>query len=814
MSTPPGSPLDDSYAQMARVTDRILEPVALINRDSSVRYANPAAATLFELAPHELVGRKLINFVHPDDRARVVRELALVGDGELEAGFSQLRVRGNSSQPWFIVDCYAHDLTDDPDMGAILVSASDVSDRESAARALRALSDCNDVLVHATDEETLIENICRSIARSGEYMLAWVGYREYDPDQNVRVIASYGATEFLDGLRVSWGEDDHGRGVVGEAIRTGRPQIVRDVHKSKRCAPWAERIEAMNVRSACAFPLVVSGETIGALAIHSQERGVFKHSELELLGKLAKNLSYGIGRLRDGVRLADSEAHLQEAERLARMGHWEWDVTGDHFTFLANEMFSLSEVNHADWKGTFEAFLATVDTGDRPAVEAAFRDVLTRGTSEVIYRVKSEGSEGRWVRTHANCDLGPDGVGKRVVGITLDITPYIKAKHDLDSSRRFLLAITDNMTEGMLATDTEGRITFANAATGRLLGRGAADLIGTGVLDSFRLRRENGHVVEAQQQLSAVWTTGRALNADYDVLMRSDGTTFPVAFNATPLFDDGLRGAVIVFEDITDRAAAQLRVDRELEKLAWIGRVRDALDQGTFVLHAQPIVDLSTGSVLQHELLIRMLDGEGDVVPPGDFLPAAEEYGLITEIDKWVVKETARLAALGHAVEFNLSAKSVADPGMLKRIVSALEEYGAPASNIVCEITETALVRDLAAAEEFVRGLNQLGIKVALDDFGAGYGGFAYLKRLPLSFIKIDREFVNDLAREISSQHVVSAVVNLARAFGMKTIAEGAEDEATLAILRELGVDHVQGYLLGRPRPINEAFADGALSPE
>jgi EAL domain-containing protein (putative c-di-GMP-specific phosphodiesterase class I) len=124
----------------------------------------------------------------------------------------------------------------------------------------------------------------------------------------------------------------------------------------------------------------------------------------------------------------------------------------------------------------------------------------------------------------------------------------------------------------------------------------------------------------------------------------------------------------------------------------------------------------------------------------------------------------------------------------------------------VCEITETALVRDIEAAELFVRGLNEIGCQVALDDFGAGYGGFNYLKRLPVSYIKIDREFVRDLCDEVSSQHVVSAVVNLAKAFGMQTVAEGAEDDGTLRLLRELGVDHVQGYVVGRPAPANEAL--------
>ena len=126
---------------------------------------------------------------------------------------------------------------------------------------------------------------------------------------------------------------------------------------------------------------------------------------------------------------------------------------------------------------------------------------------------------------------------------------------------------------------------------------------------------------------------------------------------------------------------------------------------------------------------------------------------------------------------------------MLAFLSEAFATHGARPELLVCEITETAIMRDTAAAEAFVHGLNDLGCQVALDDFGAGYGGFAYLKRLPVSYLKIDQEFVRDLAQEASSRHVVSAVVSLARAFSLLTIGEAAEDEATLEILEQLGVD-------------------------
>jgi len=206
-----------------------------------------------------------------------------------------------------------------------------------------------------------------------------------------------------------------------------------------------------------------------------------------------------------------------------------------------------------------------------------------------------------------------------------------------------------------------------------------------------------------------------------------------------------------------------------------------------------------------------MVSPTGEIVLPDRFLPTAEEFGLISEIDRWVVNETIRLAAQGHPVEFNLSAKSVVDPNMLTVVRNAFEVHGASPESVVCEITETALLRDTAAAEAFVQGLIEVGCKVALDDFGSGYGGFAYLKRLPVSYLKIDREFVRDLAQETSSRHVVSAVVNLAKAFSMQTVGEGAEDDATVELLTQLGVGRAQGYVIARPGPVAEVLARAGL---
>lgn len=152
-------------------------------------------------------------------------------------------------------------------------------------------------------------------------------------------------------------------------------------------------------------------------------------------------------------------------------------------------------------------------------------------------------------------------------------------------------------------------------------------------------------------------------------------------------------------------------------------------------------------------------------------------------------------------MSLNLSARSVADPGLLGDVARLLEDSGADPALITVELTETAFMEDQQRGIAFARGLSDLGCRLALDDFGTGYGTFTYLKHLPVHALKIDREFVSDLTGSPASRHVVRAVVSLAQAFGHATVAEGVEDEETLAVLAELGVDQAQGYLLGRPAP-------------
>ena len=652
-------------------------------------------------------------------------------------------------------------------------------------------------------------DVCASIIENGEYLVAWVGYAEHDDAKTVRPVASSGLTESLNTDRTCWDESDFGRGPTGEAIRTGSVQVVKEPQESRNYEPWRDQMDVYGVRCVCSLPLVVDGETVGALTIYGRDPENFGPGEVAILAEYASELSFGIARLRDSNRLLRNESQLREAERLTHVGHWEWDLSSDRLEFMADEIYAIYGTDRSRWQGSMDAFLAFVPPEEKSTVRAALDHTILAGSAEVTHRIVKGSGDIRYLHMRSEVVVNDEGAPVRILGTSLDITDAMLAQRQLESSREFLLAITDNMTEGMIATDANGAISFVNASASRLLKVDGAELLGTPADSVFRLTPPNGTAARDDgSRLGDVWAEGKPMYVEFGSVVCSDGVALPVAITASPLAAEGFKGSVLVFEDISAHVAEQMRIERELDTLAWVGRIRDALDDSRFELFAQPVIDLATNKVTQHELLIRMRSTNGELLEPAAFLPTAEEFGLVTEIDRWVIDETARLAACGHRVAFNLSARSVIDPHTLGRIESAIRTTGATAANIECEITETALVSDVPAAEALVRGLIKLGCSVALDDFGVGYGGFAYLKRLPVSVLKIDREFVRDLGDEASSRHVVAAVVSLAKAFGMTTTAEGPECPETLDLLRELGVDHAQGFIIGRPLPLSEAFAD------
>ena len=225
-------------------------------------------------------------------------------------------------------------------------------------------------------------------------------------------------------------------------------------------------------------------------------------------------------------------------------------------------------------------------------------------------------------------------------------------------------------------------------------------------------------------------------------------------------------------------------------------------------VHSQPIIDLKSGEVHAEELLVRIVTDDDALLLPESFIPAAERHGLMPRIDRLMVDHAAALASCNRAVHVNLSATSIADDSFVTTVEDSVRRHNADPRLITFEITETSAAENMLRAARFTRKLVASGCRLALDDFGSGWGAFRYLRTFPISVVKIDREFVRDVSSSPRAMQLLRGMVSLAQALGHRTVGEGVEDECTLGIMRALGVDYAQGFYIGGPAPADVGSLD------
>jgi diguanylate cyclase (GGDEF)-like protein/PAS domain S-box-containing protein len=334
---------------------------------------------------------------------------------------------------------------------------------------------------------------------------------------------------------------------------------------------------------------------------------------------------------------------------------------------------------------------------------------------------------------------------------------------------------------------------------------GTAEAVATAekVLDAVRTR---GAVVSTQVKASVTTSVGIAVFGP-----GSDASGAELAVEADiAMYDakaEGRNGYSVY------APAGRSRVELT-QRDSWFSRLRRALDDDRFELFAQRIVPISGTGPDRYELLLRLRDDAGELVPPGAFIFNAERFDLIGEIDRWVLGQAIRLLNTHHAVgndfslSVNLSGHTMNDLSLVSDLAVLLKQEPILPGRLVVEVTETAAIVNMEGARELAQELRKLGCLFALDDFGAGFASFYYLKHLDFDYLKIDGEFITKLVSTEVDRLVVRAVVDIARGLGTQTVAEFVGDEETVELLRELGVDYAQGYHLGMPAPV-----DGILPP-
>ena len=239
--------------------------------------------------------------------------------------------------------------------------------------------------------------------------------------------------------------------------------------------------------------------------------------------------------------------------------------------------------------------------------------------------------------------------------------------------------------------------------------------------------------------------------------------------------------------------------------IGWMNRLRKAVDNDEFELRYQPINLISTGETTHHEVLIRLRNDDGKLVSPDAFLPSAIRFGLMSEIDFWIIRHAAiaytKESSPGHRLKLaiNLSANAFENDDLAAYVEDIFKKHNVKPADIIFEITESVAIRRPAHVERHITALRKLGCQFALDDFGTGYSSFSYLQQLHFDYIKIDGGFVQDLPNNPVDQKMIKLIAEIGREAGMQTIAEYVQDAESFSLLGELGVDFAQGYFVGRP---------------
>ncbi|GAA1031708.1 hypothetical protein GCM10009557_27860 [Virgisporangium ochraceum] len=557
--------------------------------------------------------------------------------------------------------------------------------------------------------------------------------------------------------------------------------------------------------------------------------------------------------LHDARTAADNHAwRLAHVERIAKIGTWEWNLGTTELTWSEATMatFGFPAGTTLD----FDMFRAHVFPDDLPMVEATLRQALTTG-GQFNYTLRMYLADRATLRTfecYGEVFTDADGTPTRVLGTAHDITEIRRVQDELaylaDHDQLTGLVNRRSFTARLDATPSArtggGAVLLVDVDNFKDINDLRGHAVGDEVMRSLsrRLQRhlpegavlgrlggdEFAALLDGRDAATALEIAEHLCHAasDTPMVFGDEALRISVSIGAAPLDGEADCEVLLAHADLAlyeaknaGRNRARLFAPEQyrhaVQRVNILSRVRAALDTGHLKLDAQPIVTLADGQTASYELLVRLRDGLYPHVGPADILPALERGDLVRELDRWVVTEA--ISALSQArdlwLDVNLSTRSIDDPTFGDWVVSALSRAGVDPKRLGVEITETAAISNLDAARRLAAALTGAGCRFSLDDFGAGFGSFAYLKHLPFTTVKIAGEFVRQADSRSVDRVLVDAVVRAASGLGMTTVAEYVDRAPLVDALRELGVTKGQGYYLGRPGKLDDLLARHRTEP-
>jgi diguanylate cyclase (GGDEF)-like protein/PAS domain S-box-containing protein len=570
---------------------------------------------------------------------------------------------------------------------------------------------------------------------------------------------------------------------------------------------------------------------------------------------LERTLRYAIAQHQATERLAESEERFALAVRAANDGIWDWDLRSDQ-VYYAPRWLALLGLDAAADDGRTSTWFDRVHPDDIRGLRLAIDAHLSRRTSllQSKHRVRHSDGSWRWMLARAIAVDGDDGEPLRMAGSLSDITPSRVAEHRLrhdalhdpltglpnramflERLERAVLArhsrpdhtcavLFIDVDRFKLVNDTYshsvGDLLLVAMASRLARGLGPTEMVARLAGDEFTILLE--HVPSSEAEAVAVdlaVRVSRALEEPFVIdghrLVVTGSTGIALGLDARSA-TDLMRNADIAMYEAKYRGRDRYTVfdtamhHRIVRRLELEHDLRQAVDSDLIEVHYQPIVELATGALAGFEALARWPQGMGERVPPCEFVPVAEETGMISQLGLQVLARSladlaqwrrSGLAGADVSMSVNVSGRQLDEPDFPDLVLQTVKRTGLPGAVLHLEITEGVLMREPERMASVVSELSACGIGLDLDDFGTGYSSLAALHRFPVSVLKIDQSFVSALTGEADGDAIVRSTVALGHGLRLKVTAEGIETDDQLGHLRRLGCDHGQGYLFSPPVP-------------
>jgi diguanylate cyclase (GGDEF)-like protein/PAS domain S-box-containing protein len=581
-------------------------------------------------------------------------------------------------------------------------------------------------------------------------------------------------------------------------------------------------------------------------------------------------LSYRVRYMLRGSHTLDallkSEVRLGLAQRIAKIGNWEWRPDTNQFTASA-EFCRLMGVRPQDFAGTFDAFIQLVHAEDRDRVEQALKDILTaRVPCDIDHRLILPNGASFTVNLQAEAVIDDQMKAFSIVGTAQDITDRKQSEREIHRLAYFdsltglpnrvlfkdrveqalLHARRYRTTLAMLFLDLD-RFKVINDTLGHSIGdlllRSVADRLAESVRHSDSVSRsvdneENHSLARLGGDEFTVLLTNLCDVQDAGKVARRivEALVKPFSIEGREIFITASIGIAIFPADgdsvdvlLKNADCAMYHAKEEgrnnfqyysnslnaaaNDRLILEGELRHAVEREEFVVYYHPKVDLKSGRITGAEALVRWLHPQRGLIPPVEFLPAAVDSGLIRAIDEWVLRMACRhnrawqqRGKMPVRISINVSNSLFHGNTLLSVVEQALSQTGLPPACLELELTESIAMRNVETSIVMLTALKSMGVQLSIDDFGTGYSSLSYLQRLPIDIVKIDQSFIHEILTKAQPAPIVRAIIAMAHSLNLLVLAEGVEQEAQRTLLLQQGCDEAQGYLFGQPMP-EDAFA-------